>query len=773
MTRDVRTRTSPARTRTRHPFSLLCALALGLWIPTAGAAPTFDPNAPNQRLAPGSVLRIHVAPGTGQGTDTSYDAQERLLRATWTEGGGATQRSRMLAASGDDVDYQVPTAAQHCSSLSDRLSVDWQSCSGEQCSTGRPVTNPIQVTVIDPLVLSPGSSSISGAPGSTQRVGLNLSGGAAPYRVTSSANATVSLSDGVLSYAIPASATSSYSDTLTLAGASSGDACGGNSATLLLRVDVVASGAGLSASPSAIALQAVSLSGAAQEVSKTFSVSGGTPPYRLSVSAVSGGLVGRVQPGQLSAPGSATYSVTIPADAPANLQFVNRVLVTDATGASTSVTVEANVNAADPLSGRPDLTPNQRSVAEAIETVCPRLAGMAHRNADQEDLFTQCSAMLGNASAAGIPNTLEQITNDKANAAKSAGMETGTQQLTNVGARLAALRSGSKGFDISALSINMDGSNVSGNRLAALLVPGLSGGGASADQGDVFGRWGFFLNGTVNLGNRDTTRNEKGFDYDSVGVTAGADYRFSSSFVAGAAFGYGVNNVDYDANGGGLDTATWHLAAYATKSLSDNFYVEGVIEYGWNDYDSTRNLSYQITPGLDPVARRAKADYGGSQFGASLGAGYDLSQGAFSYGVYGRVGYLDVRVDDIREQNAGGLNLVIDGFDATSVTSVLGARISRAFTTSRAVLVPQARFEWEHEYDDDASTISARFAADPTATNFAIATDDPDRDYFRLGIGLSAVFPHGVSSFVNYNALLDKRDWTDHMIDAGVRVEFY
>jgi outer membrane autotransporter protein len=89
------------------------------------------------------------------------------------------------------------------------------------------------------------------------------------------------------------------------------------------------------------------------------------------------------------------------------------------------------------------------------------------------------------------------------------------------------------------------------------------------------------------------------------------------------------------------------------------------------------------------------------------------------------------------------------------------------------VLVPQARAEWEHEYDQDADTLVARFAADPTGTAFGIVSDSPDRDYFRIGLGLSAVFPHGLSAFVNYDTVLDKQDWTDHLIDVGLRWELY
>jgi hypothetical protein len=35
------------------------------------------------------------------------------------------------------------------------------------------------------------------------------------------------------------------------------------------------------------------------------------------------------------------------------------------------------------------------------------------------------------------------------------------------------------------------------------------------------------------------------------------------------------------------------------------------------------------------------------------------------------------------------------------------------------------------------------------------------------------LFPQGLSAFVNYNTLIDKSDWTDHLIDVGMRWEFY
>lgn len=744
-------------TRPRRGLHAIGLLLLGSLASTAQAAPTFSPDPSSVELAPGGTLTVTVSPGS----------DEQITSIAWSGGSGTA------TLSSDGVGtavLTVPSSDQNCSTIRDTIVVSYQNCLDGYCTRQTPVRQSVLVTVNDPLKASPTSTSIQGAPGSVHSIPVSVSGGRTPYQAISSNNASVSLSNGVLTYTIPSGATSDYRDTIKIQGATTVADCSNNAADITINVTVaVPVGTGLSANPSDISLNTTSEIDRSNQVTKSFAVSGGAAPYSLSVVGVSGGIVGAVAPARLTSAGTAQYTVTIPANAQSDLTFVNRILVTDAQGNSVSINVQANVTSANPLSSLPGLTPNQRSVARTVETVCPRLAAMPQRTADQEDLLVQCSNMISNARAAGIPDTLQQVTNENANAAKTAGISTGTQQMANLVSRLAALRTGSKGIDVGSFTLNTGGQNLSGSQLAALKAAS-AGGGASADS--TLGRWGFFLNGTLDFGDRDKTKNETGFDYNSTAVTGGADYRFNEKFIAGAAFGYGANNVNFDTQDGGLDTETWHLAAYATSYLTERAYVDAIVEYGWNDYESKRNIDYQITSTLDAVSRQAQATFSGTQFGASLGTGYDINQGPVALGVYGKLGYLGVNVDDYRERNAGGLNLAMNGFDATSVTTTLGVRVSRVFNTATAVLVPQAKIEWEHEYDNDASTLTARFAADPSATTFAILTDDPDRDYFRLGIGLSAVFPHGVSSYVNYSTLLDKQDWSDNLIDVGVRLEF-
>jgi len=622
-----------------------------------------------------------------------------------------------------------------------------------------PVTIIVERAPADPLVVNPNSLKLIGIPGESLSAQLSISGGTPEYSAETTLG-TVSVSGGTISYryTIPAGASGELRGTIRVSDSGTPQKTSNVQVVITVQSPV-------EISPSPLELKGISLVGATLPATADFQVSGGTPPYRLAVTSGEGA----VEPAQLSTQGTATYSVTIPENMNAEV-LTAEITVTDAAGRSSTSPVSVAVQAADALSSNPDLTPNQRSVAQAIETLCPQLMQMQERNAAQQDLFEQCSAMISNPTLGGTETSLSQVTTEKAEAAASSGIANGQQQFANVGSRLAALRRGATGVSVQGLAFNLDGQSVPTAQIADALTTQLTGGAASGDS--PFGRWGFFVNGSFNFGDKDPTDNESGFDFSTTGLTMGADYRFTDDLIAGAAVGYGRSDVSFDSSGGSLDTTTWHIAAYGTYSWAENGYVDGIIEYGWQDYQSGRNIRYQIGNN-DKVLRQADADYGGNQLGVSIGAGYDFDKGPLTYGVYGRAGYLEIDVDGYTESGASGLNLSVDGFSSTSVTSTLGARISRVFNTGRAVLVPQARFEWEHEFDQDADSLVARFTADPTATAFGIETDSPDRDYFRVGLGLSAVMPHGLSAFVNYDAVIDRRDWTENLIDVGLRWEFY
>ncbi len=270
----------------------------------------------------------------------------------------------------------------------------------------------------------------------------------------------------------------------------------------------------------------------------------------------------------------------------------------------------------------------------------------------------------------------------------------------------------------------------------------------------------------MSFGDKSESSNELGFDFDTKGITAGLDYRFTDQFVVGGALGYVSNETDFDASRGDMAVKGYTLALYSTYYHNQASYFDAIVSYGWNEFDASRQVSFLT------FDEKASGDTEGTEISVSLGGGYDFNRNGFAFGPYGRINYVSADVDGYTENTSTGLELVYDDQSVDSMTTLLGGQLSYAISTSRGVFTPQLRFEWAHEFKDDSRFIKARFLYDPTETSFRLSTDDPDRDYFNLGAGVSATFGAGKSGYIYYEALLGQEDVKQHSLAVGFRLEF-
>src|SRR5690606_815773 len=124
---------------------------------------------------------------------------------------------------------------------------------------------------------------------------------------------------------------------------------------------------------------------------------------------------------------------------------------------------------------------------------------------------------------------------------------------------------------------------------------------------------------SFSTGEKDGTAREEGFDFDAWSLTGGLYYRLSDQLVAGAALGYAEAESDLNDNGGDLDTESLAVSLYGTFQ-QNNFYVDAILSFGSNDYDSTRHIQ-SIS-----VDRTAEGEADGDQWAMSVGAGYNQLQ---------------------------------------------------------------------------------------------------------------------------------------------------
>lgn len=330
--------------------------------------------------------------------------------------------------------------------------------------------------------------------------------------------------------------------------------------------------------------------------------------------------------------------------------------------------------------------------------------------------------------------------------------------------------------DLAVSTANVQNTNI-GIRLGALRggATGSSGLGASADTSrQLGGGLSLFLNGLGSFGDQDETGREPGFDFHTAGFTLGADYRLTNNVILGAAFGYLNSRAQIDDNAGHVTNNGYSLSAFGTYYIAKTMYVDAIATYTWNAYDLERNSG-------GGIFGTARAHPGGNQFALSVGSGYDFNFGPLTTGPTLRVNYLNVHIDGYRERgfpagpctgcDASTSNLKVNGQNPESLTTDLGGHVSYAISMPWGVLSPMARFEWEHEYKNDSRNVTGRSAATPGFA-FSTKTNDPDRDYFNLGAGVSATFARGSSAFFYYETVVGRDNFTNHSFTAGMRFTF-
>lgn len=473
--------------------------------------------------------------------------------------------------------------------------------------------------------------------------------------------------------------------------------------------------------------------------------------------------------------------------------------VVDDDGNSATDNIQVTVAAAPiipVLSAIAGLTPNQLSVAVAMDALCPRLNSLASRQplaGDQADLLARCDAIRFGSSTQEQITALDEISPQDLNATRTQTLNLSRSQLANVADRLIALRGGARGLSLVGLNLQLDG--------RALPLDGLAdaadfffGGGASSDEGrseeasargdrkrkpseiatDLLDeRLGVWLRGNYSFGSKEGTIADHGFDADQWGLMSGVDFRFSPRNVAGLALGYGRSQVTFNPVGqGDLNTRAMTAALYATMYTRNGFYVDAIANYLQSDYDSTRRLLYAEGGALRDL--NAQGTTRGGTRGIAFTLGYDLNVGPFTVAPSFGYNYMESTIDSFREYGAAGLDLAYQEQSYTSATANAGLRLTYAWKTAIGVIVPQLRGEYIREFIDDTEAFGVRFANDPFDQEtplIVVHTEEPDRSYWRIAAGFAAQFRYGISGFVEYQRLesLEYFDYAD--VALGLRFE--
>ncbi len=474
---------------------------------------------------------------------------------------------------------------------------------------------------------------------------------------------------------------------------------------------------------------------------------------------------------------------------PLNIMVATTEVLMDSQDVNVSVSISSVTNDSDisnnvasSIVGVVD-TPDEGELIDVIEGVIGS-SGNEQTSAAVENISSFCedsfftaldglcgdlyqAALSGDRDA--VTNFIKEVTPNEVIGQSTSVVEIATTQFRNIGSRLSQLRSGGgSGFSSAGLNARYGNGSIPLGMLAYL--------NKTDDEinkidtnNDFISPWGFFVNGSISMGKKDSTGKELGFDFDTFGLTAGFDYRINAKKVVGIALGY-ANFESTIGNSAELKSTGVTLSGYGSFYITDNLYVDTRVSYGNPEFKQSRNIDFTL--GSRRVQKTAVSNTDADQYSVSMSSGYSFYKNAWNITPNASFSYVSTTINGFTETGAGDFSFIFDKQKLDSLVWSTGIMISKAISMKKGVLTPQFDFNYNYESKNNAQDIVARFVNAPADQLFIIKTDSPDRSFASAGIGFVYISANGKQAYINYRSILSLKDFSRDTINVGMRFEF-
>ena len=281
----------------------------------------------------------------------------------------------------------------------------------------------------------------------------------------------------------------------------------------------------------------------------------------------------------------------------------------------------------------------------------------------------------------------------------------------------------------------------------------ISTGGEGMSSGDsVFERAAMWVQGLFNHSKLDDTSKSYGFDADSSGVAMGAEKYVTEDTKIG--LGYAYTNTDIDGFMRSTDVDT-HTAFVYGEYKPSNWYVNGIMSYGWSDYSEDKTIS-----GIG-----VKADYDAETFGLQAMTGYDMQVKGF--GLTPEVGLRYVHIS--QDGYTDSADQKVSGNDSDILTGVIGAKVSKTWTLENGMNIkPEARIAATYDLmNDDVNSVVTL----ANGSAYAVEGDALDRFGMEFGAGVTAEVNDNVEFALGYEGKF-REDYQDHTGLVNLKYKF-
>ncbi|XQA78327.1 putative Ig domain-containing protein [Xanthomonas sacchari] len=275
---------------------------------------------------------------------------------------------------------------------------------------------------------------------------------------------------------------------------------------------------------------------------------------------------------------------------------------------------------------------------------------------------------------------------------------------------------------------------------------------AAPRDANAAGDLGLWVGGAIRSGSLDKQSQRAGVDFQTDGLSLGADYRVSSSFALGAGVGFGRDDSDVGRDGSRSKSTAYTLALYASYHPGQTLFFDTLVGY--------QLLSYDLRRYVTDNGALAEGGRSGHQWIASLSAGADLQRGDWQITPYARVDAARATLDAYSEAAMAPYALRYEDMDVATTTGNLGLRLEwrRQMTWGR--LTPQFRLEYQHDFQGRGDA-TLGYADIVGGTLYRTGQSVYDRNRLMLGVGVVFSTDQGLSTRVEYRGVTDGDSGSD------------
>ena len=281
----------------------------------------------------------------------------------------------------------------------------------------------------------------------------------------------------------------------------------------------------------------------------------------------------------------------------------------------------------------------------------------------------------------------------------------------------------------------------------------VSTGGEGMSSGDnIFERAAMWVQGLFNKSKLDDTSKSYGFDADSSGVAMGAEKYVTEDTKIGLGYAYTSTDIDGFMRSTDVDT---HTAFVYGEYKPSNWYVNGIMSYGWSDYSENKNVS-----GIG-----VKADYDAETFGLQAMTGYDMQLKHF--GLTPEVGLRYVHIS--QDGYTDSADQKVSSSDSDILTGVIGAKVSKTWTLENGMNIkPEARIAATYDLmNDDVNSVVTL----ANGSAYMVEGDALDRFGMEFGAGITAEVNDNVEFALGYEGKF-REDYQDHTGLVNLKYKF-